>query len=109
MAGNNSCGGKSIRYGLMADNVRAIDALLADGSRHVFGENAPNTDLVARLHALGEREAAEIAEKFPHQLRRVGGYNLEALTPDARAKGAAISRACWWAARARWPSPPRWT
>ncbi|MBS7812246.1 FAD-binding and (Fe-S)-binding domain-containing protein [Roseococcus pinisoli] len=87
MAGNNSCGGKSIRYGLMADNVRAIDAILADGSRHIFGENAPNTDLVARLHALGEREAAEIAEKFPHQLRRVGGYNLDALTPDARANG----------------------
>ncbi|WP_421988498.1 FAD-binding and (Fe-S)-binding domain-containing protein [Roseococcus sp.] len=87
MAGNNSCGGKSIRYGLMADNVRAIDAILADGSRHIFGEGAPNTDLVARLYALGEREAAEIAEKFPHQLRRVGGYNLDALTPDARANG----------------------
>lgn len=87
MAGNNSCGSKSIRYGLMADNVRAIDAILADGSRHVFGENLPNTDLVARLHALGEREAAEIAEKFPAQLRRVGGYNLDALTPDARLNG----------------------
>jgi FAD/FMN-containing dehydrogenase/Fe-S oxidoreductase len=87
MAGNNSCGSKSIRYGLMADNVRAIDAILADGSRHVFGEGAPNTELVARLHALGEREAAEIAEKFPAQLRRVGGYNLDALTPDARAAG----------------------
>lgn len=87
MAGNNSCGSKSIRYGLMADNVRAIDAILADGSRHVFGEGLPNTDLVARLHALGEREAAEIAEKFPAQLRRVGGYNLDALTPDARANG----------------------
>ncbi|MCW8087294.1 FAD-binding and (Fe-S)-binding domain-containing protein [Sabulicella glaciei] len=87
MAGNNSCGSKSIRYGLMADNVRAIDAILADGSRHVFGESAPNTDLVARLHALGEREAAEIAERFPPVLRRVGGYNLDALTPDARANG----------------------
>jgi len=87
MAGNNSCGSKSIRYGLMADNVRAIDAILADGSRHVFGEGLPNTDLVARLHALGEREAAEIAERFPEQLRRVGGYNLDALTPAARAAG----------------------
>jgi FAD/FMN-containing dehydrogenase/Fe-S oxidoreductase len=84
MAGNNSCGAKSIRYGLMADNVRAIDAILADGSRHRFGEGTPDTALVARLHALGEREAAEIAERFPRQLRRVGGYNLEALTPDAR-------------------------
>lgn len=87
MAGNNSCGSKSIRYGLMADNVLGIDALLADGSRHYFGEREPNTDLVARLHALGEREAAEIAERFPAQLRRVGGYNLDALTPDARANG----------------------
>ena len=87
MAGNNSCGSKSIRYGLMADNTLGIDALLADGSRHWFGEGAPNTGLVERLHALGEREAAEIAERFPHQLRRVGGYNLDALTPDARFNG----------------------
>lgn len=87
MAGNNSCGSKSIRYGLMADNVRAVDAILADGSRHIFGEDAPNTDLIARLHALGEAEAAEIAERFPPVLRRVGGYNLDALTPDARHNG----------------------
>ena len=93
MAGNNSCGSKSIRYGLMADNVRAIDAILVDGSRHLFGEGLPNTDLVARLHSLGEREAAEIAEKFPAQLRRVGGYNLDALTPDARAVASVLADA----------------
>jgi FAD/FMN-containing dehydrogenase len=87
MAGNNSCGSKSIRYGLMADNTLGIDALLADGSRHFFGEGEPNTDLVARLLALGEREAAEIAAGFPEQLRRVGGYNLDALTPAGRAAG----------------------
>ena len=87
MAGNNSCGSKSIRYGLMADNVRGIEAILADGSRHYFGEGSPNTELVARLHALGEREAAEIATRFPEQLRRVGGYNLDALTPEARRNG----------------------
>ena len=40
MAGNNSCGSKSIRYGLMADNVRAIDAILADGTQHRFGMRA---------------------------------------------------------------------
>ena len=32
MAGNNSSGARSIRYGIMADRVRAIDAVLADGS-----------------------------------------------------------------------------
>ncbi|MCK8783144.1 FAD-binding protein [Roseomonas sp. NAR14] len=96
MAGNNSCGAKSIRYGLMADNVLAIDAILADGARFRFGELPDNlgagvpagvADLVQRLRAIGAREAAEIAARFPHQLRRVGGYNLDALTPEARAAG----------------------
>ncbi|HZF75099.1 MAG TPA: FAD-binding and (Fe-S)-binding domain-containing protein, partial [Acetobacteraceae bacterium] len=96
MAGNNSCGAKSIRYGLMADNVLAIDAILADGTRFDFSELPDNlgpgvpasvADLVARLRALGAREAAEIAARFPKQLRRVGGYNLDALTPEARAAG----------------------
>jgi hypothetical protein len=32
--------------------------------------------------ALGEREAPEIAAQFPHVQRRVGGYNLDALTPQ---------------------------
>ncbi|WP_270933816.1 FAD-binding and (Fe-S)-binding domain-containing protein [Falsiroseomonas oryzae] len=101
MAGNNSCGSKSIRYGLMADNVRAIDAILADGTRFAFGDLPDNlgpdvpppvADLVAKLRAIGVREAEEIAAKFPQQLRRVGGYNLDALTPDARAVAPAGAR-----------------
>jgi FAD/FMN-containing dehydrogenase/Fe-S oxidoreductase len=89
MAGNNSCGAKSIRYGLMADNVRAIDALLADGTAHHFavGQNEASpriADLVARLEALGEAEAAEIEARFPRVLRRVGGYNIDALIPARR-------------------------
>ena len=96
MAGNNSCGSKSIRYGLMADNVRAIDAILADGSRHRFdavpdnlGADMPArmVDLIQRLRMLGATEAEEIAARFPKQLRRVGGYNIDALTPSARAAG----------------------
>jgi FAD/FMN-containing dehydrogenase len=38
MAGNNSCGARSIRYGTMRANVRAIDAILADGSGALFAE-----------------------------------------------------------------------
>jgi Fe-S oxidoreductase/FAD/FMN-containing dehydrogenase len=96
MAANNSCGSKSIRYGLMADNVRAIDAILADGTRFRFGELPDNlgpevpgqvAELVAKLRLIGVREAEEIAARFPEQLRRVGGYNLDALTPAARAEG----------------------
>ena len=33
MTGNNSCGARSIRYGLMRSNVQAIDALMASGER----------------------------------------------------------------------------
>ncbi|OYW07874.1 MAG: FAD-binding oxidoreductase, partial [Rhodospirillales bacterium 12-71-4] len=96
MAGNNSCGSKSIRYGLMADNVRAIDAILADGTRFRFGDIPENlgpdvpgsvADLIAKLRAIGAREAEEVAARFPDQLRRVGGYNLDALTPAGRAAG----------------------
>ncbi len=96
MAGNNSCGSKSIRYGLMADNVRAIDALLSDGSQHRFGVVADNldermpatiADLIQRLRSLGASEADEIAARFPKQLRRVGGYNIDALTQAARVAG----------------------
>ena len=45
MAGNNSCGARSIRYGKMVDNVKAISAVLSDGTRHDFGplpETLPN-------------------------------------------------------------------
>ncbi len=86
MAGNNSCGSKSIRYGLMADNVLAIDALLADGTPHRFDASAaagaPRVAvLLQRLRDLGEAEAAEIVARFPKLLRRVGGYNIDALLP----------------------------
>ncbi|MBV9782939.1 MAG: FAD-binding protein [Acidisphaera sp.] len=96
MAGNNSCGSKSIRYGLMADNVTAIDAILADGTRHRFGQVPDNiggempsgiAELIQRLRALGAAEAEEIAQRFPRQLRRVGGYNIDVLTPEARRAG----------------------
>ncbi|MEM6577796.1 MAG: FAD-binding oxidoreductase, partial [Pseudomonadota bacterium] len=84
MAANNSSGGKSLRYGIMRDNVRAISALLPDGSRARFNGADPGVgpyaDLVADMRALGRREADEIARQFPTVQRRVGGYNIDALT-----------------------------
>src|SRR5216683_3654729 len=40
MAANNSCGGRSLRYGPMRDNVLSIDAMLADGTTAHFGPAA---------------------------------------------------------------------
>ncbi|MBI3576163.1 MAG: FAD-binding protein [Gammaproteobacteria bacterium] len=88
MAGNNSCGARSIRYGNMVHNVRAIETVLADGTRARFSEtinlaqdNPRYRDLTDRLRRIGEREADEIASRFPKLLRRVGGYNLDMLPP----------------------------
>jgi len=85
MAGNNSCGARSIRYGNMVHNVRAIDAILANGSSaHFAGMDQPGgqgayASLVEQMAALGQREAGEIADRFPQLLRRVGGYNIDQL------------------------------
>ena len=91
MAGNNSCGGRSIRYGMMRDNVTAIDAIMADGSKARFGDidNVPPTgmlaDLQPRLLKMGVLHSHDILDGFPSVLRRVGGYNVDALIPDAMA------------------------
>ncbi len=92
MTGNNSCGTRSIRYGIMRDNVLSIDALLPDGTPLHFGPvdraaasvnpDAPDRGLFRDMLGLGEREAAEIEARFPKVLRRVGGYNIDALTPN---------------------------
>jgi FAD/FMN-containing dehydrogenase/Fe-S oxidoreductase len=91
MAGNNSCGGRSLRYGTMRDNTRSMNAALADGTILHFGEvprdlaQVNSSDgglaLFRDMLDLGAREAAEIAARFPKVQRRVGGYNLDALVP----------------------------
>ena len=86
MAGNNSCGSRSIRYGLMRDNVAAIDVFLSSGETLKFGEmnsRAANVHpLFQTLLQIGTREQHEITKRFPRVLRRVGGYNIDALVPE---------------------------
>ena len=94
MAGNNSSGARSIRYGIMADRVRAIDAVLADGSARFFGRipdgvseraraGKKNGDAGVELaHLMWEiraREAEELERRVPKVLRHVAGYNLHRL------------------------------
>jgi FAD/FMN-containing dehydrogenase/Fe-S oxidoreductase len=81
MAGNNSCGSRSIAYGNMVHNVLGMDAWLADGSVATFGAVANATGRAAQIGALGQALAtehrAEIERVWPKVLRRVGGYNLD--------------------------------
>ena len=88
MAGNNSSGARSIRYGNMVHNVRAIDAVLSGGEALRFAETPAEVggtdryaELVVKMRALAQREGAEIASRFPKLLRRVGGYNIETIDP----------------------------
>ena len=80
MAGNNSSGARSIRYGLMADNVLAIDALVADGTKLQFADSTDHP-VLQTLVEMAAREAEEIGLRFPRVQRRVGGYNIDALLP----------------------------
>jgi FAD/FMN-containing dehydrogenase/Fe-S oxidoreductase len=86
MAGNNSCGSRSIHYGNMVHNVRGIDAVLPDGAAYAFGEVKGDSEvegsvgykeLVKKIRAIAAREAEEIEHRYPKLLRRVGGYSLD--------------------------------
>ncbi len=91
MLGNNSGGSHSIAYGLTVDHVLEITALLADGTRVVFGDVTPEEALRrgrrAGLEGAIYREVArirdayadEIRARYPHHWRRVAGYNLNEL------------------------------
>ncbi len=88
MAGNNSCGSRSIRYGNMVHNVAGIDAILADGSEVAFGRLDGSEPAAARrlgdaVRALADRERDEIERQVPKVLRRVGGYNLDIFHPQS--------------------------
>src|SRR5690242_14450448 len=83
MTGNNSCGGRSLRYGNTRENVLSIDAVLADGTNAHFGPvgSLPQNPFEKFLLSLGAREADEIERNFPKVQRRVGGYNLDSFVP----------------------------
>jgi FAD/FMN-containing dehydrogenase/Fe-S oxidoreductase len=93
MAGNNSCGARSIRYGNTVHNVRAIDAIMANGETWHFGEvpaelarldgDLAYRQLIQQLRAIAAREADEIETRWPKLLRRVGGYNIDSIVPTS--------------------------
>jgi len=91
MLGNNSGGSHSIAYGLTVDHVIEVTALLADGTRVVFGDVTPEElarrgqrgGLEGRIYRevarIRDAYADEIRARYPHHWRRVAGYNLNEL------------------------------
>jgi FAD/FMN-containing dehydrogenase/Fe-S oxidoreductase len=95
MIGNNSCGSTAQAYGKMSDSVLALEVLTYDGERMWVG---PTSDAeYERILAAGGRPAeiyrearrirdaylAEIRTRYPKIPRRVSGYNLDSLLPEA--------------------------
>lgn len=85
MAGNNSCGSRSVAYGNMVHNVAGIDAWLADGSSVSFGPLAtlgPKERAIADfVRSLADELGPEIDAHWPTVMRRVAGYNLDIFRP----------------------------
>src|SRR6266545_2300925 len=102
MIGNNSCGSHSVAWGRTADNLLALELLLANGTRMRAGATPPDAAerVVAGGGRAGELHAAlrELAwtgretirgalGRFP---RQVSGYALEQLLPE---RGFDLARA----------------
>jgi FAD/FMN-containing dehydrogenase/Fe-S oxidoreductase len=87
MAGNNSCGSRSIAYGNMVHNVLGIGAWLSDGSPVDFGPvaslGAKEAAIAAFVRDLAVARRDEIAARWPKVMRRVAGYNLDIFDPQS--------------------------
>jgi FAD/FMN-containing dehydrogenase/Fe-S oxidoreductase len=81
MAGNNSCGSRSIAYGNMVHNVLGVRAWLSDGAQVDFGPVARlgrrAAEIAEFVSALARKHHSEIETRWPKVLRRVAGYNLD--------------------------------
>ncbi|WP_407550445.1 FAD-binding and (Fe-S)-binding domain-containing protein [Streptomyces sp. Pv4-95] len=91
MIGNNSCGSHSVAWGTTADSVHELELLTYGGERVRAGRGtdaggAP-TGLPPRLRdgvkSLVDGELALLRTGYPELPRRISGYALDALLPEA--------------------------
>jgi FAD/FMN-containing dehydrogenase/Fe-S oxidoreductase len=96
MIGNNSCGVHSQMAGKTVDNVLELEVLLYDGTRMSVGPTTQAEmeakitaggrvgEIYARLSKLRAKYEGLICERYVKIPRRVSGYNLDELLPDAK-------------------------
>ncbi len=81
MAGNNSCGSRSVAYGNMVHNVIGATAWRSDGSLLELGRydaaTGPARELGDYVKTLSDQLRPELEAHWPKVLRRVAGYNLD--------------------------------
>ncbi len=95
MIGNNSCGVHSQMAGKTVENVQEMEILLYDGTRMTVGPTTQTEleakiaaggrvgEIYAKLSALRTKYERLIRERYVKIPRRVSGYNLDELLPDA--------------------------
>jgi len=95
MIGNNSCGTHSLLGGKTVDNVEELRILLYDGTQLTVGatpegeldaiirEGGRRGEIYGALRSIRDRYAELIRARFPRIPRRVSGYNLDELLPEA--------------------------
>ncbi|MFQ5942074.1 MAG: FAD-binding and (Fe-S)-binding domain-containing protein [Anaerolineales bacterium] len=101
MIGTNATGAHSIRYGMTADHVLAVDAVLADGSaahfedisvrqaKHKAGGRGLEAGIYAAALTVKGKYADAVEERWPRTWRRSSGYSLNYLTQYTPGKPAA--------------------
>ena len=115
MAGNNSCGGRSLRYGTMRDNTLSMDAALADGTLLAFRRGAARscageferwrTRSVSRHAGAGRARSRRDRRK---DFQRCSAASAATISMRwCRAMRQTIWRICWSDRRGRSPSPRR--
>ncbi len=81
MAGNNSCGSRSIAYGNMVHNVLGVQAWTSDSHLLQLGPHAASSgqsrELGEAVRALAAGLQPAMERMWPKVMRRVGGYNLD--------------------------------
>ena len=95
MIGNNSCGVHSVMAGKTVDNVLELDVLAYDGTRlrvrptddaafeRIVAAGGRPAEIYRGMRDLRDRHADEVRARYPDIPRRVSGYNLPDLLPEA--------------------------
>ncbi|MDI1273456.1 FAD-binding and (Fe-S)-binding domain-containing protein [Polaromonas sp.] len=87
MAGNNSCGSRSIAYGNMVHNVLGVQAWTSNSELLQLGPYAASSgkarELGNHVRSLAEELHPAIHRMWPKVMRRVGGYNLDIFDPQS--------------------------
>jgi FAD/FMN-containing dehydrogenase/Fe-S oxidoreductase len=96
MAGNNSTGSHSFKYGMIADHIQEMEVVLVDGSKVTFSDKDSGAieslaqrdslegSLYREIPRLLDRYGGDIETGYPQTWRNVAGYRLDRMLKDQK-------------------------